>query len=70
MPGKENRQTAVVVEETYDFLLWLLPKMGKVGSYPLLMFERKPKDGASGMLPRRTVRNGIAPLVALVWCPA
>jgi hypothetical protein len=29
MPGKENRQTAVVVERTYDFLLWLLPKVEK-----------------------------------------
>ncbi len=29
MPDKENRQTAVVVEKTYDFLLWLLPKVEK-----------------------------------------
>ena len=29
MPGKENRQTAVVVEKTYDSLLWLLPKVEK-----------------------------------------
>jgi hypothetical protein len=29
MPGKENRQTAVVVEKAYDFLLWLLPKVEK-----------------------------------------
>jgi hypothetical protein len=29
MPGKEHPQTAVVVEKTYDFLLWLLPKVEK-----------------------------------------
>jgi len=29
MPDKENRPTAVVVERTYDFLLWLLPKVEK-----------------------------------------
>ena len=29
MPGKEDRQTAVVVERTYDFLLWLLLKVEK-----------------------------------------
>jgi hypothetical protein len=27
MPGKETRHTAVVVEKTYDLLLWLLPKV-------------------------------------------
>jgi hypothetical protein len=29
MQGKEDRQTAVVVERTYDFRLWLLPKVEK-----------------------------------------
>ena len=29
MQDKENRHTAVVVEKTYDFLLWLLPKVEK-----------------------------------------
>ena len=29
MPRQEPRETAVVVEKTYDFLLWLLPKVEK-----------------------------------------
>lgn len=27
MAGQERRETAVVVEKAYDFLLWLLPKV-------------------------------------------
>jgi hypothetical protein len=29
MPGKDTRHTAVVVDKTYDLLLWLLPKVEK-----------------------------------------
>ena len=29
MPVEGRRETAVVVEKTYDFLLWLLPKVEK-----------------------------------------
>jgi hypothetical protein len=29
MPSKEDHQTAVVVEKTDDFLLWLAPKVEK-----------------------------------------
>ncbi|HEV2349817.1 MAG TPA: hypothetical protein VG028_08245 [Terriglobia bacterium] len=29
MPEGSHRETAVVVEKTYDFLLWLLPKVEK-----------------------------------------
>lgn len=29
MPRHEPRETAIVVEKTYDFLLWLLPKVEK-----------------------------------------
>ena len=30
MPRQEPRETAIVVEKTYDFLLWLLPKAEKL----------------------------------------
>jgi len=29
MADRERRETAIVVEKTYDFLLWLLPKVEK-----------------------------------------
>jgi hypothetical protein len=29
MPGEPRHETAVVVQKTYDFLLWLLPKVEK-----------------------------------------
>jgi formylglycine-generating enzyme required for sulfatase activity len=51
MPGKEDRQTAVLVEKPYDFLLW--PRV-------------EVKGENISMLPRRTFRRGIALLAALI----
>jgi formylglycine-generating enzyme required for sulfatase activity len=68
MPGKEDRQTAVVVEKTYDFLRWLLPKVEKfygVTGFPV-RFRADVKGDNISILPRRTFQRRFAPLVALV----
>jgi retron-type reverse transcriptase len=54
MSGKDARQTAVVVERTYDLLLWLLPKVEK--------FPRSFRFSVGG----RSVEVGLDLLLALV----
>jgi hypothetical protein len=40
MPGKDARQTAVVVERTYELLLWLLAKNARSNNVRLTTAQR------------------------------